>query len=426
MSGNLITNTALASMHALAFQGIMVTDCYPQLRDIIRHRLGEEYALLFAEPAPNPSSQSIDWYTPVQGTARPLLDLPVEEQNPLRERLAGMAQEVQRLADELKQAPDHIKRTQGNILELGLLYPGDQCLFVVGGQPVFTCWGFGPGTVGASAQTLTHITTITPPIITPPIKKENEPEKGNLPPITEAAKSNTETTLPPTPGPQVSRGFGWLWWIIPLLLLLLLLWLLFTSFNGRPALLGIDLFRMPLPPFCEEKALSRQKELEALENAADALRREIKELQALLDEHVALCRPKPEPITEPAVKPKELVIPDKPQDMAFLQGHWSCETGLVKKRTKEPIVVEFEFDSTGKGKGHVFEKNNSCTGVAQGRMTPEGELVITLDEQVCRDGSRYTKQRILCRSGEGIGAAAVCLGQNADGSRWDARFIRTR
>ena len=131
MSGNLITNTALASMHALAFQGIMVTDCYPQLRDIIRHRLGEEYALLFAEPAPNPSSQSIDWYTPVQGTARPLLDLPVEEQNPLRERLAGMAQEVQRLADELKQAPDHIKRTQGNILELGLLYPGDQCLFVV-------------------------------------------------------------------------------------------------------------------------------------------------------------------------------------------------------------------------------------------------------------------------------------------------------
>ena len=421
MSGNFITNTPLASMNALAYQGIMVTDCYTQLRDIIRHRLGDEYALLFAEPAPNPSNQSIDWYTPVQGTARPLTELSVEEQNPLRERLAHMAQEIQILANELKGAPEPTKITQGNILNLALFYPEDKSLFVVGGQPVFTCWGFGPGTLEASPQDLVRITRITPPKETESATK-NEEEL----PIQSGPVSTKVEDESPSPVQQGTNTFGLLWWLIPLLLLLVLLWLLFTSFNGRPALIGVELFRMPLPSFCQEKEQNQLKQIEALENDAAMLRREIRELRARLDNHVAQCIPKTtvQPTPSTPERPDELVIPDKPQDMAFLQGHWRCETGLVKQRTKEPIVVEFEFDSTGKGKGRVFEKNNSCTGAARGTMTAAGELIISLDEQVCRDGSRYTKQKIMCRSGEGVGAAASCRGQNADGSEWNARFIR--
>ncbi|WP_303956064.1 SrfA family protein [Desulfovibrio piger] len=421
MSGNLITNTPLASMHALAFQGIMATDCYPQLRDIIRHRLGDEYALLFAEPAPNPSNQSIDWYTPVQGTARPLVELPIEEQNPLREKLAHMAQEIQTLSNELRHAPEHTKVTRGNILELALLYPSDECLFVVGGQPVFTCWGFGPGTPGAEPQALCRITRLTPP---PPV----QPAPVEPPALVEP-QAPTRAAVPPPPPPPVPQRSGYLgllWWLLPLLLLLVLLWLLFTSFSGRPALSGVDLLHMPLPPFCQENALARQEQLEALQNEAATLGKDIEALQAKLDGHVAQCVPQPavQPAPDPPAKTEELVIPDKPQDMTFLQGHWRCETGLVKKRTKEPIVVEFEFDNTGKGTGRVFEKYNTCTGVAHGKMTPEGDLVISLDEQTCGDGSSYTRQEILCRNGDG--AAASCRGQNADGSGWNARFVRKR
>jgi len=418
MSGNLIINTPLASMHALAFQGIMATDRYPQLRDIIRHRLGDEYALLFAEPAPNQSSQSIDWYTPVQGTARPLNDLPVEEQNPLRERLAHMAQEIQRLANELRNAPEHTKVIQGNLLDLTLLYPGDECLFVVGGHPVFTCWGFGPGTLGAEPQALCRITRLAPPPKEIPV-----PVVPPTPSI-QPEPSSVKEEVPPPPPPQRRSGcLGLLWWLLPLLLLLLLLWLLFTSFGGRPALSGINLFYMPLPSFCQEKRLSRQEQLESLQNEATTLRTEVEALQARLDGHVAQCVPKEPTPGNSTNRGRELVIPEKPQDMTFLRGHWRCETGLAKKRTKEPIVVEFEFDGEGKGAGRVFEKHNTCTGVAQGKMTPEGDLLITLGEQTCGDGSKYTQQEILCRKGDG---AADCLGRNADGSKWKAQFIRKR
>ncbi|MDM8215167.1 SrfA family protein [Desulfovibrio piger] len=418
MSGNLITNTPLASMHALAFQGIMVTDCYPQLRDIIRHRLGPDHALLFAEPAPNPSSQSIDWYTSLQGTARPLTDLPADEQNPLREKLLGMAQEIQSLAQELQKAPEHTKVTQGNILALALAYPSEECLFVVGEHPVFTCWGFGPGTPGAEPQSLCRITRLAPPPEPPAKEEPTQPEQPSQP-----AK---EDVPPPPPAQRGSRRLGLLWWLIPLILLLILLWLLFTSFGGRPALTGINVLQMPLPSFCQKDAQARQEQLESLQAEAADLKKEVEELRMRLDEHTAKCVPTPasQPAPVPPAKEEELVIPDKPQDMAFLQGHWRCETGLVKKRTKEPIVVEFEFDSTGKGTGRIFEKHNTCSGAVWGKMTPEGDLVITLEKQTCGDGSSYTQQAIHCRNGDG--AAANCRGYNADGSGWNARFIRKR
>lgn len=41
MNGTLITSTPKSSMHALACQGIMVASCYPQLRDMLRKKLGD-------------------------------------------------------------------------------------------------------------------------------------------------------------------------------------------------------------------------------------------------------------------------------------------------------------------------------------------------------------------------------------------------
>ena len=61
MNGTLITSTSKSSMHALACQGIMVASCYPQLRDMLRKKLGDGYVLLFAEPMPNSADNSIDW-----------------------------------------------------------------------------------------------------------------------------------------------------------------------------------------------------------------------------------------------------------------------------------------------------------------------------------------------------------------------------
>lgn len=143
MNGTLITSTPKSSMHALACQGIMVASCYPQLRDMLRKKLGDDYVLLFAEPMPNSADNSIDWYTPVQGAVQRLDALPEAAQDRLRDTLAQMAAEIRRYADELRQSPDSAKQTRGEILRLALHYPGEERIFVVGDQPVFTCGATG-------------------------------------------------------------------------------------------------------------------------------------------------------------------------------------------------------------------------------------------------------------------------------------------
>lgn len=412
MSGNFIVNTPRHQMHALAFQGIMVTDCHPQLRDVLRQQLGDEYVLLFAEPVANAGDQSIDWYTPVQGTARPLAELPAEERDALRERLAHMAREIRSLAERLKATGDHARVTRGTILELALRYPGEECLYAVGGQPVFTCWGFGPGTPGAEPQDLCRISRLAPSGAT----------------VTEQADPGGATPAGMTRNPDAAPGRRsgcppLLWWLPPLFLLPLLLWLLLTSFGGRPALGGVALFHAPLPPFCRADQAKIADTLASLERENAALEKELETLRARLEAHMAQCRPEPAPETPPGAEPEGLVIPEKSADMSFLQGQWRCETGLVNNRTKEPVVVEFSFDASGNGTGGIFERRRACTGAARGSLTPDGTLRIRLEEQKCGGGDAYTAQEIVCRNKEG---RADCRGRNADGSPWDAHFIRKR
>ena len=229
MNGNFIVNTPKYQMHALAYQRIIVMDCYAQIRDLLRGRLGDDYVLLFAEPVSNAADNSVDWYTPVQGTPRRLLELPEAEQDAIREKLAHMAEEIRHVAQELKNSPEQTRVGRGAILELALRYPDEQSLFVIGGQPVFTCWGFGPGTPGAEPQDLSRL-----------------------------SRKAVRATVVPEGAPAVAplvveRRSSWLRWLLPFLLLLLLLFVLVTSFGSWPALSGFTLFHAPALPFGNEK-----------------------------------------------------------------------------------------------------------------------------------------------------------------------------
>ena len=396
MTGSFIVNTPKSSMHALAFQGIMIADCHAQLRDMLRRKFGDAHALLFAEPVANAADSSVDWYTPLQGAIRPLASLPPEEQDALRASLAHMAQEIRAFAEELKRSPESIKAARGCVLELALRYPDEAALYVAGGQPVLTCWGYGPGTPGAEPQDLSRLTRL----------------------ITAAPAAHAGPAAPPAapPAPEPARGASWLWWLLPLLLALLLLALLCTSFGTWKPLSGLALFHAPALPFSSIST----PELEARQRENAALEADIDALRAKVETHAAQCRPEqPAPPAQPAIR-EELVIPEKTQDLAFLHGRWRCETGLVNSRTNDPIVVEFQFDAQGRGRGTVYEKDDQCRGEAQ--ATLDGEVLhITLGQQQCGKDETYTRQTIDCRNDNG---AAQCQGRNEDGTAWDAQFFR--
>ena len=97
--------------------------------------------------------------------------------------------------------------------------------------------------------------------------------------------------------------------------------------------------------------------------------------------------PKPKPEQKPEQKPKpqkpkkgeELRIPkDAPKDnnMSFLEGCWSSETGLVNRRTGEPLDVQYCFDAGGRGSRVVRQKdaNSRGRGSVRFRSDSRGKL----------------------------------------------------
>lgn len=419
MTGTLLATTPKADVHALAFGGIMVYTCFPQIRDMLRRKFGDDYVLLFAEPEENKQTSEIDWYTPVYGTPRKLEDLPDEQRESIAEKITSMAKDIQDFAEELMRSPDQMKVTRGNILRLALCYPDNSYIYVSGDQPVFVCWGFGPGTPGVEPKDLTRLWAKK--IVRPAPVPEPETAPGHDPePIPEPAPK-AEPVVTPVP---VARNWGCLWWLLPFFLLPLLLWLLFTSFGGLPAIAGKSFFQGPALSFLEEPG-SRASDIAAL-------RTEIDSLQAQLDKHIALCLPEAPKaaVTPPATPPaivdegESLVIPDKSEDTRFLEGEWLCRTGLANASTGNPVEVIFNYDSQGRGKATVFDRSDRCVGDATAELK-DGELVMAVEAMMCdRPGKYFSPVKIICKNTDG--SAADCAGVNQDGSTWRANFIKVK
>lgn len=422
MAGNLIATTPKIDMHALAFQGIMVYTCFSQIRDMLRRKFGDDYVLLFAEPVENIADGKIDWYSPVQGTPQPLVSLPEAQQAPIIAKVSHMANEILSYADELIHSREPLKITRGNILKLALRYPGENALFLVGQQPVYTCWGFGPGTPGAEAKYLTRIapeTKETPPPVQPLIKEAvEEKEEQSVPPPVE--KPNPVPLSSTTSRPF---GWGWLWWLWPLFALALLILLLFSSFGTLPALSGITLWHFPGLPFDGEPATPQTQ-------IAD-LRSQLTDLQNRYYKHIEQCVPQKAPVAQASpVEPEsgavanppleELSIPKNAENTEFLEGEWHCRTGLANTKTGEPVQVTLKFDNSGVGMSTIYEKNVKCHGPAQARLN-NGVLYIDVQEQVCPDNHKYVPMHIECDNANGT---TICHGVNPDKSTWDASFLK--
>ena len=407
MATNLIATVSKSTIHSLAHQGILVHESFHQVRDLVRAHLGDAYALLFAEPSHSKDGSAIDWYTPVQGSARRLVDLPEEEQKNARAATVRMAQDISRVAAELKQSGIASQVTRGTILELALQYPDESCIYLVGEQPVFTCWGFGPGTPGVQPQDLTRLGQA----FTAPKNPAPAPEQAHQPvppaqPITR----------------QKTRGGFSLLWLLPLLLLFPLFFLLTASFGGKAPLISIPGFNFKAPalPFPKAAPGFSAKVDEKSSAEAETLRAEIQALEKKVFERAELCLPEtaaPGLETEPKPEEKALVIPDNPFDMSFLHGRWLCDRGLFSRADGQPLILLYEFDSKGKGTATVRQKGRKdCVGSAVASMNAQGVLIIEVERQVCPDGRGYSAETIECRGS--AASRAICRGRSGRGTDW--------
>lgn len=438
-------------MRALASQGIFATDCYEQLKAILQQKLGADHASLLAEPQHNAEGNNVDWYTEGTGPAVPLTELSEPEAQALRARAGALAADIAALARDMTADAQARQALSGQLLRIALQHPADEDIWSVDGKPVLINWGFAPGSVGAQPQDLTRLGGALPP-----------PQPAPL--------------AAPVAVPVAPRS-GCLPWLLPLLLLLLLLWLLGAALGFLPS---------PLPAGClpvDRNALEAEKQKAAAnEDQLALLWRQLQEKAALCKpvtppvapkvepkkEEAKLPdpevvepflgetpveppkvaeapkpKPKPEPKHEPIQPPKEepkqqeppkpepkkndkLAIPEdaaKKNDLTFLEGCWTSETGLYSHPSNEPIIAEYCFDKSGKGRRFVRERNGQvCSGSASARFQGN-QLQFDSSQARCPRGGTYVPQKVECTGQEN---STQCKGRELGGAnlKWDARFKR--
>lgn len=445
MQGTLITTTSGGEMRPLAVQGILVSERYAQITNILKTRIDESHALLFAEPVFDRGQNTVDWYSSLDGNPVPLTNLDADRQNAIRDHIGRMTREIQNAATTLK---GH--GVAGEMLEKALHYPGEKYIFVFGNQPVVVGWGCDSTTAEVKPQDLSRLHTGTKPTPEESIKvpPEEPQEKAVVPPVTPPPPNSSilaQKTL------IVEKKSGCLPWLLVVLLLLLLILLLANYFDRLP--LSISSLMDNFFGITENEQMIRmEQEKQAIIN------QEINTLKSKVIQRKAECSPQktanlPEtqqstilPEEQPLVQEPPLVaeekttvspmlleqknqleIPEaarKTGDVSFLEGKWVCYSGLIDSDTKQPLVITYAFNKNGNGittaSGPMTQ--GLCTGKAQGKVNKEGMLLILSDPANCPNGHSFSGQEIECR---GHGASTRCYGKNVHtNNTWNANFVK--
>lgn len=330
MASTFIATTRRGDFNAMRYQGILVTDCWPQLSSLLEKQLSPGHALFIAEPVHEASGNTTDWYTAAEGAPVPLSQLPPGEQAVARARIQTLASDIDALAASLKDDQNSSKNMRGNILALALRYPGEEHIHMVGDQPVLTCWGYAPGTMGAQPEDLMRLGMAVPAAATT---------------STAAAAAHSAQTAAVSVSP-----FPWwralLWFLLGLLLLAALFFLASLLFGPSGCVTPNALPPgwssawppagcAPVSPSVEEKAIEpaadpeRVKTLTAEQEKEVTLRRQLDDLRRRLEERAALCtqppkqqipeekpkEPEPPVVEPPKEEPKEKVQPPSLADL---------------------------------------------------------------------------------------------------------------
>ncbi len=443
--------TTRSGVRPLGVRGEPLHNAAPQLRRVVRRRLGDETADLLADPQLHESDQGIDWYAGWSGPVRAVTDLPPAEREAMLARVERGLAEIRRLGDMLAgHGPKEETGVVGLSLKLAARAPSPAFVFLVGDRPVIVAWGYE--TEAANALL---------PFALARVPDGRVPDAGvpGRRAVLEAAQRTPVSALP-----AVIPAAGIPWWrtlaaALPLLLLLLAgAWALRGLLPVPPDVAIATLEGPPAPPAPEappDPLPALKASFSAEQSRERVLKVELALAEAELKRRIADCKPpeppkppqvavappppapappkvaplKPAPAPAPAPQPRNpaddrLRLPNAPtNDYSFMQGCWRTDPFRHETGQMQPGVSSYCFDASGAGQLEWRRGRTACRTRAQARF--EGAVLRLRDaDSTCNDGSRWFADQLVCQ--RGADNVAICSGQsrNAYGApvRWSVNL----
>jgi hypothetical protein len=418
--------TTRSGVRPLGVRGEPLHNSAPQLRRVVRRRLGDGAADLLAEPQLHEDGKAIDWYASWPGAVQPLSALDPARKEEVLGSVERSLADIRRLGDQLAGAgPREDMGLVGLSLQLAARAPADSFVFMVGDRPVIVCWGYEK----EAANALLPAVLPRPPVATPSARQS----------VLEAP-AVTRSLPALRPASSVIPWARTLAAALPLLLLLLGgAWLLRGLLPADPAL-ALATREGPDAPPAPEPAPDPKPALKAAfsteEARARALKVELALIEAELKKRITDCKPpeapkpppqvalapppaqppKPAPAPAPAPPPRpaprpnddRLRLPSVPSnDYSFMAGCWRTDPFRHETIQPQPGISSYCFDSTGNGALEWRRGRTACRTRAYSRY--EGAVLKLRDaDTTCNDGSRWYADQLLCR--RGADDVAQCTG----------------
>lgn len=432
-----------------------------QLRETLRLRKQSALADCLAIPQPNDAGDRLDWYSPVNGKVSSWAAASNSARKAALNDLLACQSTLAEISDRAQQSDKPGQKLFGALLSKALQFPDQNYVYLVGGKPVITFWGFvsldkksrqdafdclraveddepqlGLSRLAPVAAAPEPAAAAVSPVIAPLITPEPAAAPRVMPTIPpleiidapQEIAADPAPALPATPAAKPPMK-AWLRysWGVPAVVLLVALGVQLKSCSEKKP----DEVQQPEPAAATHAKPVPAAPPAAVTPAAPTINPPASTLPlipAILAPanitHVAAApavETAPEAVAEPEAEVRpvakdDLVLPAdavKIGSTKFLNGNWRV---LVQKNlpTGTPPMLKYQMKN-GKGTARITQGDGvSCKVEVFAGLMSSGNLVINSRTKArCSDGSRYQMPELVCK--QGLSGPAECSGSyNAD------------
>ncbi|WP_034944325.1 SrfA family protein [Erwinia oleae] len=429
MAKTFLRSGNLDAVLALGENGLPVYLSALQLRETLRLRKQQHIADCLAIPQPNDAGDRLDWYAPVSGKISSWAGATDSARSQALSQLVACQQAVADLCQRAQNSEKPGQKLFGALLAKALQFPDQNFVYLVGGKPVITFWGFVSlekktrldaldclRTEPEEIPTLSKRVDIPPPpviatppvpvpepiIVLPPAPQEPAAEPAPVTPVAVAPARKNLTLL----------RYGW---TLPAVALLIALGVQLKSCVSQPQT------TQAVQPPVNVKPVEPPAPTPAPPVAKPVLAPELP-LAPASSTQVNAPQPEPQAVPPTEAVSEEAAIPVAKDDLVmptdavklgstkFLNGNWRALPGGKNPVTGKPPGLRYQMKN-GKGTLKLTQGDGvSCRVDVFAGLMKSGNLVINSRTKAkCSDGSRYQMPDLVCK--QGISGPAECSGQ---------------